>query len=153
MKEDYGNDFVTIIDDEGNEFELELLDTIDYNGESYAAFLPTDMDEDDPDYGLILLNIVTDENGNYTGEQEVIYTEPIKAWGNISAAKGDSYAAGFGTMIDYDKVLCTETTDLDENAVVWLDTEPTAPYNYRVRRVSKSINGTLVALKQVDVGA
>ena len=31
MKEDYGNDFVTIIDDEGNEFELELLDTIDYN--------------------------------------------------------------------------------------------------------------------------
>ena len=56
-------------------------------------------------------------------------------------------------MIDYDKVLCTETTDLDENAVVWLDTEPTAPYNYRVRRVSKSINGTLVALKQVDVGA
>lgn len=96
---------------------------------------------------------VTDEDGNYTGEQEVIYTEPIKAWGNISAAKGDSYAAGFGTMIDYDKVLCTETTDLDENAVVWLDTEPTAPYNYRVRRVSKSINGTLVALKQVDVGA
>ena len=32
MKEDYGNDFVTIIDDEGNDFELELLDTIDYNG-------------------------------------------------------------------------------------------------------------------------
>ena len=29
MKEDYGNDFVTIIDDEGNEFELELLDTIE----------------------------------------------------------------------------------------------------------------------------
>ena len=64
MKEDYGNDFVTIIDDEGNEFELELLDTIDYNGESYAAFLHTNMDEDDPDYGLILLNIVTDENGD-----------------------------------------------------------------------------------------
>jgi len=63
MSENFGNDFVTIIDDEGNEFELELLDTIDYNGESYAAFLPTDMDEDDPDYGLIILSIVTDENG------------------------------------------------------------------------------------------
>lgn len=64
MSEEYGNDFVTIIDDEGNEFELELLDTIDYNGESFAAFLPTDMDEDDPDYGLIILSVVKDENGD-----------------------------------------------------------------------------------------
>ena len=64
MSEEYGNDFVTIIDDEGNEFELELLDTIDYNGETFAAFLPTDMDEDDPDYGLIILSGVNDENGD-----------------------------------------------------------------------------------------
>ena len=64
MSEEYGNDFVTIIDDEGNEFELELLDTIDYNGESFAAFLPTDMDEDDPDYGIIILRSVLDENGD-----------------------------------------------------------------------------------------
>lgn len=64
MSEEYGNDFVTIIDDEGNEFELELLDTIDYNGESFAAFLPTDMEEDDPDYGLIILSVVNDENGD-----------------------------------------------------------------------------------------
>ena len=64
MSEEYGNDFVTIIDDEGNEFELELLDTIDYNGESFAAFLPTDMDEAAPDYGLIILSVVNDENGD-----------------------------------------------------------------------------------------
>ena len=64
MGEECGNDVVTIIYDEGNEFELELLDTIDYNGESFAAFLPTDMDEDDPDYGLIILSVVNDENGD-----------------------------------------------------------------------------------------
>ncbi len=64
MSEDFGNDFITIIDDDGNEFELELLDTMDYNGESYAAFLPTDIAEDDPDYGLIILRIVPDENGD-----------------------------------------------------------------------------------------
>ena len=63
MSENFGNDYITIIDDDGNEFELELLDTIDFNGESYAAFLPTDMDENDPEYGLIILSIVTDENG------------------------------------------------------------------------------------------
>ena len=64
MSEEYGNDYITIIDDDGNEFELELLDTVDFNGESFCAFLPTDMDEDDPDYGLIILRMVTDENGD-----------------------------------------------------------------------------------------
>ena len=37
MSEDFGNDFITIIDDDGNEFNLELLDTIDYNGETFSA--------------------------------------------------------------------------------------------------------------------
>ena len=64
MSEDFGNDFITIIDDDGNEFNLELLDTIDYNGETFSAFLPADMDEDDPDYGLILLSVTEDENGD-----------------------------------------------------------------------------------------
>ena len=64
MSEDFGNDFITIIDDDGNEFNLELLDTIDYNGETFSAFLPADMDEDDPYYGLILLSVTEDENGD-----------------------------------------------------------------------------------------
>ena len=64
MSEDFGSDFITIIDDDGTEFELKVLDTMDYNGETYVAFLPADMDENDPDYGLIILRIVTDENGD-----------------------------------------------------------------------------------------
>lgn len=64
MSEDYGNDFITIIDDDGQEFELEVLDSMDYNGESYVAFLPADMDENDPDYGMIILRSVLDENGD-----------------------------------------------------------------------------------------
>ena len=63
MSENFGSDFITIIDDEGQEFELELLDTMDYNGESYVAFLPANMDEDDPDYGIIILRSVVDEKG------------------------------------------------------------------------------------------
>ena len=62
MSKEFGNDFMTIIDDDGNEFNLELLDTIDYNGETFSAFLPADMDEDDPDFGIILLKIM-EENG------------------------------------------------------------------------------------------
>ena len=49
MSEDFGSDFITIVDDDGTEFELEVLDTMDYNGETYKAFLPADMDENDPD--------------------------------------------------------------------------------------------------------
>lgn len=64
MSKEFGNDFMTIIDDDGNEFNLELLDTIDYNGETFSAFLPADMDKDDPDYGLILLSVTEDENGD-----------------------------------------------------------------------------------------
>ena len=64
MSEEYGSDFITIVDDDGQEFELEVLDTMDYKGESYTAFLPADMDENDPDYGIIILRAVTDENGD-----------------------------------------------------------------------------------------
>ena len=64
MSEDFGSDFITIVDDAGQEFELEVLDSMDYNGESYVAFLPANMDESDPDYGIIILRSVLDENGD-----------------------------------------------------------------------------------------
>ena len=64
MSEEFGSDFITIIDDDGVEFELEVLDSMDYNGQTFVAFLPADMDEDDPDYGIIILRSVLDENGD-----------------------------------------------------------------------------------------
>ena len=63
MSEEFGSDFVTIVDDDGQEFELEVLDTMDYNGNTYMAFLPADMEEDDPDYGIVILRSVLDEKG------------------------------------------------------------------------------------------
>ena len=64
MSDEFGSDFITIVDDDGQEFELEVLDTMDYKGETYLAFLPANMDEDDPDYGIIILRSVIDENGD-----------------------------------------------------------------------------------------
>ena len=64
MSEDFGSDFITIIDDDGTEFELEVLDTMDYNNQTFVAFLPADMDENDLDYGIIILRSVLDENGD-----------------------------------------------------------------------------------------
>ena len=62
MDEDFGSSYITIEDEDGNEFELEQLATMEFNGHEYSAFLPADMTEDDPDYGYIILRI-EEENG------------------------------------------------------------------------------------------
>ena len=55
MSEAYGNDFITISDEEGNEYTLEHLDTMELDGEYYLAFVPADIDETDENYGLLIL--------------------------------------------------------------------------------------------------
>ena len=62
MDEEYGASYITIEDDDGNKFELEHLDTFRYENEEYMVFLPADMEEDDPDYGLIILKVVEEDN-------------------------------------------------------------------------------------------
>lgn len=65
MSEDFGGSIITITDDDGNEFDLELLDEIEFEGESYSVFVPANIDEmdtEDPDYGLIILKSI-EENG------------------------------------------------------------------------------------------
>lgn len=65
MSEEFGADFITLTDDEGNEFELEYLDTVEYRGKTYMAFFPAveeGQDEDSDEYGLIILRSVPGEN-------------------------------------------------------------------------------------------
>ena len=66
MSEEYGADFVTVTDEDGNEFELEHLDTLEYNGQVYMAFFPTvaegeDQEAEDEEYGLIILEVDGEE--------------------------------------------------------------------------------------------
>ena len=55
MSKQFGDDIITITDEEGNDFHLEHLDTLEIDGVFYLAFVPADMDPQDPDYGMILL--------------------------------------------------------------------------------------------------
>ena len=64
MSDEFGSDFITIVDDDGQEFELEVIESMDYNGKTYVSFLPADMKEDDPDFGFIILRVAEDENGD-----------------------------------------------------------------------------------------
>jgi len=68
MSEAYGPDFITLTDEDGNEFELEHLDTLELNGETYMAFLPAEYEDADPsqeleedDMGLIILKVVVED--------------------------------------------------------------------------------------------
>lgn len=46
MSDNYGSDFITIADEDGTEFELEVLSTLEYNGCEYLAVIPAvDADE------------------------------------------------------------------------------------------------------------
>ena len=47
--------FVDITDEEGNNFKLEIVGEVEYEDALYRVFLPTDIEEDDPDYGFIIL--------------------------------------------------------------------------------------------------
>lgn len=84
MSDEYGNDFVTVNDEDGNEFTLEHLHTIEYKDELYMAFLPADMDEDDEDYGLIILKVIEEDGEEILGsiddpdELEEVYNEFAK---------------------------------------------------------------------------
>ena len=65
MSEEFGPDFITVTDEDGNDFELEHLDTLEYNNEVYMAFFPAveeDADEDSDEYGMVILKSI-EENG------------------------------------------------------------------------------------------
>ena len=60
--EEYGNDFVTLIDEDGNEVEFEHIDTVEYEGVTYLAFIPAELSVEE-DAEVVIMQVVTDENG------------------------------------------------------------------------------------------
>jgi len=40
MADQFGSDFITIVDEDGQEYELEVLSTLDYDGNTYMAVIP-----------------------------------------------------------------------------------------------------------------
>ena len=64
MSEDFGPNFITLTDEDGNEFELEYIDALEVDGQTYMAFFPAVEEDgaDEEDLGLVILKSVT-ENG------------------------------------------------------------------------------------------
>lgn len=66
MSEEFGPNFITVTDEDGNDIELELLDVLEHKGQTYMAFFPAvpedEADEESDDYGMVILKSIQ-ENG------------------------------------------------------------------------------------------
>ena len=40
MEDQFGSDFITIVDEDGTEYELEVLSTLEYDDNTYLAVIP-----------------------------------------------------------------------------------------------------------------
>lgn len=102
---------------------------------------------------------IIDEDGNETGEEQIVYKPAKSLRANISAASGSSQVEQFGNLAGYDKVIVLDDTScqIDENTVLFIDKEPeygedgNPLYDYRVKRVAKSLNSVSIAATKVSV--
>ncbi len=63
MADEYGSDFMTIVDEDGTEYELEVLTSLEYNGDTYLAVIPAGGDDENIDLEVSILKSVEDEDG------------------------------------------------------------------------------------------
>ena len=95
----------------------------------------------------------TDEYGNYTGEYEVFYTDPVKTLMNVSGGRGQADISLFGLTETFARTVTTEDLDTEFNTetVFWIETDPdTEPFDYRVVAISRTINQVVLALAEVE---
>ena len=66
MSEEFGPNFISLTEEAAYEIELEYVDAIEVDGQTYMAFFPTVDDEADEaaaeEFGLVILKSIT-ENG------------------------------------------------------------------------------------------
>ena len=67
MNEDYGNDILTLVDDDGTEREFELIDRVVTENNEYFALIPTETADNlsDDDGQLVILKVVEDNSEEF----------------------------------------------------------------------------------------
>ena len=61
MADQYGSDFITIVDEDGAEYELEVLTTLEWNGSSYMAVIPAGENKDEFELEVSVLKSVEED--------------------------------------------------------------------------------------------
>ena len=65
MADQFGSDFMTIMDEDGTEYELEVLSTLEYNGNTYLAVIPAGAEEEE-NLEVSILKSVEEDDGEST---------------------------------------------------------------------------------------
>ena len=60
MNELFGDDYITITDEDGVEYELEVLCSVEYKGNTYLGVCPAETDED-AELEVSVLKVVTED--------------------------------------------------------------------------------------------
>ena len=61
MEDQFGSDFITIVDEDGTEYELEVLSTLEYNGSSYMAVIPAGESQEEFELEVSILKSVEED--------------------------------------------------------------------------------------------
>ena len=69
MSEDFGNDYVVLTDEDGNEVEFEHIDTVEVDGQMYMAFIPAELAVDE-EAAVVILKVVEED-----GEEVLVSVE------------------------------------------------------------------------------
>ena len=69
MSEDFGNNYVVLTDEDGNEVEFEHIDTVEVDGETYMAFIPAELAVDEA-AEVVILKVVEED-----GEEVLVSVE------------------------------------------------------------------------------
>ena len=60
MSDHFGSDFMTIVDEDGEEYELEVLSTLELYGQTYMAVIPAGLEENEAPEVSILKSVEED---------------------------------------------------------------------------------------------
>lgn len=58
--EEFGADYVTITDEDGTSYEMEILSRFEHEGCEYMALIPADTQDDEPNLEVNILRVVED---------------------------------------------------------------------------------------------
>ena len=63
MQDQFGSDFMTIVDEDGQEYELEVLTQLEYNGFTYLAVIPAGLEEEEAENPEVSILKSVEEDG------------------------------------------------------------------------------------------